>query len=160
MQDSKNYIQILIDSLRKKSRLLDEIQKQNERQYQAICVEHMDDELFQDTIEKKQVCIDELQKLDVGFQGIYEKVRELLQTETETYREEIKTLQELIRKLTEQSMKVEQEEKRNKEAFTHQAATIRKRGRSLKTANKVAQGYYQSMNKLNVVEPQFMDKKK
>ena len=160
MPDSKSYIQILIDSLTAKCRLLDEIQRENARQYDAIRKEPMDEEVFEDTIEKKQKCLEELQRMDEGFQRIYEKVREVLQDQKDAYREEITTLQEWIRRLTEQSLKVEQEEQRNKDVFENQMNALRRKGRSLKTANKVAQGYYQSMNQLNVVDPQFMDKKK
>lgn len=160
MENSVNYIEILIDSLQKKSRLLDKISEENERQHQVLKLESMDEEVFQDTMDKKQICIDELNQLDGGFQKVYDRVKETLQKEKERYAGEIQTMQKLIQEIMDKSMYIEKQEKRNRDLFHNKISNFRQKGRTVKTASKVASGYYQNMNKLNVNTPQFMDQKK
>lgn len=160
MENSNSYIEILIQSLQKKVQVLKKIRQENERQYQALKAETMDDRVFEQTMEQKDVYIQELNHLDSGFQKVYDRVKELLSGEKDRYVDEIRTLQNLIRQVMDESMAVEKEEKRNKEAFEQAVVTMRKKGRSVKTANKVATDYYQTMNKLNVITPQFLDQQK
>ncbi|MBP3542995.1 MAG: flagellar protein FliT, partial [Lachnospiraceae bacterium] len=75
MEYSVDYIQVLIDSLRKKSVVLDRISELNEEQKQLAAVGKVDLEEFQKTLEGKQDCIDELNKLDEGFELVYERVK-------------------------------------------------------------------------------------
>lgn len=160
MENNTSYIEILIQSLKKKVEILEGIRTENKRQYEALKKEPMDEDVFEQTMETKDGYIQELNQLDQGFQMIYDRVKDILATQKETYAEEIRTLQSLIRKVMDESMAVEKEEKRNKEAFEQAMITIRKKGRSVKTASKVATDYYHTMNKLNVITPQFLDQKK
>ncbi len=161
MQNSEqNYLVILKESLDKKIRLLEDILEQNKLQENILHEPEIDFDRFNDTVHVKEKCIKELEVLDRGFQTIYDRVKEALNEDKEAYRQDIKELQEKIKTITEKSMDIQSGEARNKEAFQKSITESRKNIRSVKTANKVASNYYQSMNKLNVVDSQFLDTKK
>ena len=116
MQYSTDYIQVLTDSLRKKISLLDTISQINGEQKQLAAEKRMDLELFEETVKRKSDCIDELNKLDDGFQLVYDRVKPELQGNSEKYKAEIRVLKQLISEITEKSMAVQAEEERNKQA--------------------------------------------
>lgn len=155
-----NYIGILKESLDKKIKILDDILEQNRCQEKILHEPEIDFDGFNETVATKEKCINELEILDKGFQTVFDRVKETLNADKETYRQDIKELQEKIKTITEKSMDIQSGEARNKEAFQKTITESRKNIRSVKTANKVAANYYQSMNKLNVVDSQFLDTKK
>lgn len=155
-----NYIGILKESLDKKIKILDDILEQNRRQEKILREPEIDFDGFNETVAAKEKCINELEVLDKGFQTVFDRVKEALSADKETYRQDIKELQERIKTITEKSMDIQSGEVRNKETFQKNITESRKNIRSVKTANKVAANYYQSMNKLNVVDSQFLDTKK
>lgn len=160
MQNSNNYIAILIDSLKKKSKLLDDISAENARQLQAIKAEPMDEDVFEDTIAKKEEYIQQLNVMDSAFQKVYDRVKLQLQEDKAQYASEIQEMQRLVQEVMDKTVDIQTEEARNKEAFANFAVMIRQKVKTAKTAKKVVSGYYDSMNKLNALEPQFMDQKK
>lgn len=161
MQTSEHsYIGILKESLDKKIKLLDEILEQNRLQENILRETEIDFDSFNNTVEVKEKCINRLEALDRGFQNVYDRVKEALTADREAYKEDIRELQEKIKIITGKSMDIQSGEARNKEAFQKNITESRKNIRSVKTANKVASSYYQNMNKLNVVDSQFLDTKK
>lgn len=155
-----NYIDILKDSLDKKLRILDRIIQLNAEQESVLKSDTVDYDRFDATIEDKEECINELQSLDAGFQSVYDRVKEMLLKNKDVFRDDICLMQEKIREITEKSMDIQSQEARNKEAFQNRVVSSKKEIKTAKTANKVASSYYQSMNRLNVVESQFLDTKK
>lgn len=160
MQNNDNYVAIMIDSLKKKSIILDNISRENARQLMAIKAEPMDETAFDDTIAKKDEYIRQLNVMDSAFQKIYDRVKLQLQEDKVQYASQIRELQRLVQEVTDKAVDIQAQEARNKEAFSNVAIAIRHRVKSAKTAKKVASGYYENMNKLNALEPQFMDQKK
>ena len=161
MQNSRHdYIGILRESLEKKIKVLDDILEQNRLQENILREEEIDFERFNETIEAKEKCINDLAMLDKGFQTVFDRVKDVLAADKDLYKQDIKELQEKIKIITEKSMDIQSGEARNKEAFQKNAAESHRNIRSVKTANKVASNYYQNMNKLNVVDSQFLDTKK
>lgn len=160
MEYSVDYIQVLIDSLRKKSAVLDRISELNEEQKQLAAVGKVDLEEFQKTLDGKQDCIDELNKLDEGFELVYERVKPELVDNAANHKEAIVLLKQLISEITEKSMRVQTEEERNRQTIAAQYASYKKEIRQYKMSRNVTNSYYKNMNKLQNVEPVFMDKKK
>ena len=115
---------------------------------------------FQEMIEKKTVCIEELTQLDNGFEAEYANVKEILSKDSASYKSEIEEMKKLISEITEKSMEVQLSEKRNEKLVYSKMSEERIKIRKSKNANKVASDYYKSMSGGNVVEPQFLDKKK
>ncbi len=160
MQNNEhNYIGILKESLDKKLKVLDGILEQNRIQEQILHKDEIDFDSFNETVEVKEKYINELEVLDKGFQSVYDRVKEELNNHKDIYKQDIVKLQEKIKEITEKSMDIQSGEARNKEVFQKKMVESRKNIRSVKNANKVAASYYQSMNKLNVVDSQFLDTK-
>ena len=98
--------------------------------------------------------------MDNGFQELYEKVREELQSNREAYREDIACMQEYIRKLTDKSATIQAQEARNKDLMTQKFASVRKQVKEVRKSQKVVNQYYKSMMKANYMEAHFTDNKK
>jgi hypothetical protein len=56
-------------------------------------------------------------------------------------------------------MEIQISEKRNEQAVLSKMSDERKRIYQSKANNKVVSDYYKNMNKMNIVDPQFLDKK-
>lgn len=153
------YVQALIDSLKKKQQILENLIVLNEEQSQIIAQEEFSGEKFQDNIDKKDKLIENLVRLDEGFDSVFARVRQELDGRKHLYEEQIKIMQGLIRKVTELSVKVERQEASNKSQIQSRFASMKKEVREAKRSSTMANKYYKSMNKLNY-EPHFMDQKK
>ena len=160
MDNSKNYITILVDSLNKKIKLLEYILVENKRQQLSVSSEKMDEELFEETMAKKEDYINQINEIDQGFETVYHHVQEELSVNAGQYKDEISELKELIQVITQKSMEVQLSEKRNEQLITKKFSDIRKDIHKSKNVSKVATDYYKAMSKTGVVEPQFLDKKK
>ena len=160
MDNSKNYITILVDSLNKKIKLLEYILVENKRQQLSVSSEKMDEELFEETMAKKEDYINQINEIDQGFETVYHHVQEELSVNAGQYKDEISELKELILVITQKSMEVQLSEKRNEQLITKKFSDIRKDIHKSKNVSKVATDYYKAMSKTGVVEPQFLDKKK
>lgn len=159
MQD-KEYIAILQQSLEKKNRILDLIVEKNKEQRILFTDETLPPERLEENIKEKGDLVDQLNQLDDGFEQVYNRVREILNKEKEAYRDEIKKMQELIREITDKSATIQAQEQRNKELAAQKFASVKKEIRKARTSTKAASQYYKSMAKMNVVDSQFLDKKK
>ena len=155
-----SYLNILQDSLIKKIELLEQIEKKSLEQSEMIKGTNVDLELVDVNMDEKAKLIEEIFKLDNGFESIYEKVREQLLVNKEQYKVQIHNLQGLISKVTEKSTAIQAIEARNKAQMDIVFATQKKEVKIRRNAMSVARDYYQNMNKVKHVSPQFMDHKK
>lgn len=157
---TEGYLQIMIESLEKKIAVLDKITEWNVRQAQISAHQPMDMDEYDKTMEEKGKLIDELNKLDDGFNTTYELVKDAVGREPEKYRDKVLQMQELIRVAVEKGVAIEAQEKRNKSAMEAALRMKRTEIKQSKVSSSVALKYYKSMSKINYVDPQLMDKKK
>ena len=155
-----NYLQILQDSLVKKLELLDEIEKKSLEQSDMIKESNVDLALVDFNMDEKAKLIDDVLALDDGFESIYEKIREQLIANKEQFKPQINELQSLIEKVTEKSASIQVIEARNKAQMEVVFASQKREVQSRRNAMSVAKDYYQTMNKVKHVSPQFLDQKK
>ena len=158
--EHRNYINILLQDLRKKNLVLDQIIEANLKQRDALEDPNLDPDDFDTIVEHKAKLIEQLEQLDDGFEQIYARVREELMTNKAQYAGEIKEMQALIRQLTDKSASIETQEQRNKAMMTQKIAKVRKQVREIRSSQKVVNQYYQNMMKTNYIDPQFLDNKK
>ncbi len=156
----ENYIMILIQSLEKKVKVLEELSRENANQRQLLQKEELDLDQFQASIDKKDQLIEQITFLDDGFEKMYEHVKDALNDKKEVYENEIVHLKELVSKVTGQTADIQREEANNRRLAEQQFSSMKKKVRQVKDTKQVANKYYQNMARLNHVEPQFMDKKK
>lgn len=155
-----SYIQILQDSLVKKLELLTRIEEKSLEQSRMLKSRDVDLTLVDFNMDEKATLINEILALDDGFEVLYEKIRVHLVPNKETYKEEIKVLQGLIEKVTEKSASIQAIEARNKAEMEVVFNNQKKNLQGKKNAMSVAKNYYQNMNKVQHVSPQFLDRKK
>lgn len=156
---AENYLQIMSESLTIKISILEKLVVLNDEQEKIALADKFDDEAFTSNVDEKGTLIDELEKLDEGFNALFNRLRGQLQDNREKYRDEIADMQQQIRCITELSATVEAKEHRNRSLIQSRFQTMRKEVQTAKRSSQMASTYYKSMNKLNY-EPHFMDKKK
>lgn len=156
----QTYIQIMIQSLNKKLGVLDRILEVNAVQKEILENTKATVEAFDETVDEKAKLIEQMQQLDSGFEKLFERVQEELQTNKKDHAESIQTMQNCIRLITDKSMEIQVQEARNKELMVRKFAYVRDTARNMRTNSKVANNYYKNMMNLHYVDPQFMDNKK
>lgn len=154
------YITILIESLEKKIRILDEIILANQEQREGLEDPNLDPDDFDKIVEKKSEYIEQLDQLDNGFEELFARVRDELNENREKYKEQIHTMQDFIRKITDKSLMIQKQEAQNKELMQQKFAAVRSQAREVRKSQKIVNQYYKNMMKTNYVDPQFMDNKK
>ena len=77
--ETENYLQIMINSLKKKKNVLQQIVAYNNEQESIVMASEFDGDKFQKNMEDKSDCIDELNMLDDGFQSVYYRFKSELQ---------------------------------------------------------------------------------
>ena len=151
---------ILSDSLDKKLEVLQKIQEYNKRQEEVFSAEKVDMSLFDDAVEEKQRLIDEVVRLDDGFEIMYEKLARELEGNRQRYAAQIRELQAKVAKVTELSVSVQAQEARNKKLiesyFAKERSNIGQRRKSARSAFD----YYKSMSSTGYTQPQMYDSKK
>jgi membrane protein involved in colicin uptake len=141
----ETYIEIMLQSLKKKEQVLDEIIRLND--LQKDCLTHLDrtvDE-FDRTVEGKSACITQLEQLDSGFEKLYAQVAEELAQNREAHAEKIRQLQNRIRIVTEKSVKIQAQEARNKDMMQEKFRTVKEQAVSVRAKSRAIQSYYNSM---------------
>lgn len=154
-----NYLKILEESLRKKLQVLDEIQAYNEKQKQVFQSDSVELSEFDAAVEEKGKLIDQISKLDEGFEVLYSNVAKELEGNKEKYATQIQTLKQLVQQVTEKGVSIQAQEARNKALIESYFAREREQIRQGRQASKAAYDYYKSMSNTNTVPPQFLDSK-
>ncbi len=156
----ESQLTILSESLDKKLEVLRKIQEYNRRQEEVFSAEKVDMSLFDDAVEEKQRLIDEVVRLDDGFEIMYEKLARELEGNRLRYAAQIRELQAKVAKVTELSVSVQAQEARNKKLiesyFAKERANIGQRRKSARSAFD----YYKSMSSTGYTQPQMYDSKK
>ena len=157
---SEQYLNILEESLRKKIEVLDEIIAKNEEQKKILEAEEFDPEVFDQNTQEKGELIDRLELLDSGFEKVFERVKEELETNKEAHKEQILRLQDAIRTITEKSVFIQTTEERNRKTVEQKFKKEREKIQFGKNSMKVARQYYNNMRGINGgVASAFVDNK-
>ncbi|MCR5238009.1 MAG: hypothetical protein K6E34_12495 [Lachnospiraceae bacterium] len=157
---SEAYMSMLIASQEKKLELLERAIELDKEQEEIITGEKPDMRALDANIDAKGALVGELDRLDDGFESLYAKVRDELINNKDAHREEIRTLQELIKKITGKIAEVEAIEARSKVNFE---SFMKKKRHSLKdnrSSVKAANVYAVNMRKMNKIDSVFVDNKK
>lgn len=157
---TQNYVSVLIESLQKKVVVLEQIIEKNKLQRLILMEEDVDGDLFEENMNEKSDLIDELNQLDDGFELVYERVKAAFEKGKEEYKEQIQTMQQLIRQITEKSTTIQIQEQKNRELAERKFSDSKKKIREVTSSRQVADKYHQNMGKSVYLEPQFMDSKK
>ena len=139
------YIAIMLQSLKKKEQVLDEIIRLDDRQKDTLMDPECPFDVFDETVEAKSACIDQLNQLDSGFEKLYAQVAEELDQNREDYAKEIRDMQQCIRRVTDKSVKIQAQEARNKQLMKEKFSTVQKQATDVRKNSRAITGYYNSM---------------
>lgn len=163
MRDNEKltYINIMIDTLKKKEVLLKELKSTTLKQTEILEQEEFDADSFDATIDEKQNKIDELLKLDEGFMDLYEKVKETLIKDGKDYAPEIEKAKAFIKNQTDMSVELQAMEEKNKVKLSIHLSKGRQKGKDFRTSSRTAAAYYKNMsNRHQEGDSYFLDSKK
>ncbi len=156
----EEYLRAMIRGLEDKADCLKRLLDMTQQQAVLLKADSVDWDAFESLGQQKDDEVSRLNDLDDGFQAVYDKIREPLNERKEDYKAQIGRMQELIRGLTGDSSSLLAEEQRNKELLMNRLGQERKRIQQSRTSSRVASNYYNTMNRINYIDPQLMDKKK
>ena len=159
MENTSNYLLILEESLVKKIVILDELTRLTSEQKEIVNADDFDEDAFDNNVEKKAALVNELGKLDTGFELLYKDVKGQLETDRDKYADDIKRLQDLIKQIMDKSASLQVMEQRNNELIKNKFNSLKKEARQIKKSREMAANYYKTMNNISS-EPYFLDKKK
>lgn len=158
--EDREYIQLLVDIMSKKLRILKDIYSKTVSQSELARADEFDRDAFEDTINCKDLLIEELNQSDAGFESIYEKVRSTLIKDKAKYVKEISNLKSIIKECTDLGVEIETLESRNKDKFALEFSKGHKEIKRMKQSQSVAANYYRSMSGTQIVDSAFLDQKK
>ena len=153
-------LQILQESLKQKYDILCEIEVKSKEQAELILNPDVSLASIDQNMDEKDKLIQKLNRLDSGFEALYENIRKELLLHKDLYKDQIAAVQKMITQVMDKSASIEAIEARNKAAMESIFRNRKKDLQHKKTASTVARQYYKAANKLNYVNPQFLDKKK
>ena len=156
----RSYLQILQDSLEKKLKLLIAIEEKSLEQAEMLKNSEVNLAAVDTNMDEKAELIEKINSLDEGFESIYAKIREQLTLNKEQYKDEIKAIKSIIVKVTDKSASIQAIEARNKAQMEVVFSSQKRALQNRRSAMSVARDYYQNMNKVKHVSPQFLDQKK
>lgn len=157
---TENYVQIMIDSLTKKEVLLKQIAEYNEEQKVIITAVEFDDKAFQSNIDKKGELVEEILKLDDGFNVVFMRVKDEVQAHKQELSSEIALMQQLVKRVTDLGVRIQAQELRNKELVEKCFSAMRKDLSNARTVTSKANAYYKNANNIHDYDSHFLDQKK
>lgn len=159
MEESHNYVQVLIETLQKQVTVLQDILKLTQEQSTIAGKSDFNEVMLEESLNKKEVLIAKLNELDDGFTAVYGRVRSEVMNKQELYRDELKMMQSLIKQCTDLGIEIKVLEERNREKLTQCFANQQKKYGSKRTAASVASRYHQTMNNRKAMDSYFFNQK-
>ena len=157
---SNTYLSALKESLEKKIEVLKAIHIKDEEQLEIAKTTPFSFDAYDKNSEEKGILIYKLEKLDEGFELVYEKVKEELNANKAAYKDEIKVMQSLITEITSLSTKIQAEEARNKKALETAFKSEKDRLKGQRSGMKAVKSYAQQMQASGSAYSGVMDQKK
>ncbi len=155
-----DYINIMTESLEKKSGILARIIELNRQQKLLLSDPDLLPEDFEKNVDSKSALVDQLNLLDSGFEKLFERVRDTLNAGKEQYAGEIARMQSLIKDITAQTNTIQAQEARNRKDAELKFANVRSQVKGVRNSQKVVRQYYQNMMKQRNFSAQVIDNKK
>ena len=153
-------LDMLEESLVKKIEVMKKIEEENEKQKKLLSnPDNVDETAFDKILDDKGELIDQLLKLDDGFQTLFDKVKEEVGQNKDQYKQQIKRMQEYIRDITAMSASIEAAEHRNKRLAEEYFSAARQKMNYSRQTSAAAFNYYRTMNNFKDIPPQFLDNK-
>ena len=159
--ENMDYVVMLRESLEKKADVLRVLNIRNKEQEAILKDPNSTPDDLEKNMNMKSELIERIVMLDDGFEQLFNRVKTIIEADRDTYAEEIRLMQELIKKVTALTADVEASEYRNKEYAKTRFANVKKEVREIKKSSDVVSSYYKHMmSPRTTADPAFLDKKK
>ncbi len=160
MNQTGTYVNIMKESLVRKKTYLQEILELTNKQGELAVDQELDEEAFSAIVDRKDVLISNVNEIDKGFTAVYDRVRKEILEDKELYKDELKSIQELIKWCVDLGVAIESAELRNKSALETAFAKSYRGVKQLKQSKQVVNKYYKSMSNGMVNDSILYDRKK
>ena len=158
--EEREYLDVLIQSLRKKLVLLNRIAILSKEQRELLLDEDMTPDAFDLNVRDKDDLVQQIVALDAGFDEVYAHIKDLMQRDHQLYEDRLSQMRELIRQIMAKDASIRAEEQRNYELAQRKFATVKSKVREMKANQKMVSSYYKSMMRQKPGEAVFLDNKK
>ena len=156
----REYLELLIQSLKKKLLLLNQIIVLNQQQKEMLMDENLDPDTLDVNVREKDELISQVTQLDDGFDEVYAHIKDLMERDHSAYEDQLEQMRELIRLIMAKDASVRAEEQRNYELAQRKFVNVKKQVREIKASQKMVNSYYQTMMRQKPGESMFLDNKK
>ena len=149
LDNKENYLDIMVESLRKKEKVLEELIEKCDAQAEVIAegeYHTVNWDQFNVLIADKEVLINRLNDLDDGFEALYDRVGDEIKKNKDRYAPQIKEIQALIKTVTDQGVTIKTKEERNRANLEQVLRPVKKEIRTTKRSMNVINNYYNVMN--------------
>lgn len=159
--ENMDYVVMLRESLEKKADVLRVLNIRNKEQEAILKDPNSTPDDLEKNMNMKSELIERIVMLDDGFEQLFNRVKAIIEADRDNYADEIRLMQELIKKVTALTADVEASEYRNKEYAKTRFANVKKEVREIKKSSDVVSSYYKHMmSPRTTADPAFLDKKK
>ena len=156
----EQYLNSLIEGLKAKDNMLDELTALTEKQQTIVSEDKIDWDAFDAIVDEKSDIIEKLNQNDEGFTAVFDRIKDDLKSQMGKYSLYIEQIKSGIANVTNKSTSLMALEQRTKARVENAFKRQKKEYNNSKTSSRVATNYYNAMNKMNFVDPQLMDSKK
>lgn len=156
----REYLDVLIQSLRKKLVLLNRIAILSQEQRKLLMDEDMTPDAFDINVRDKDALVQQIVVLDAGFDEVYAHIKDLMERDHQLYEDQLDQMRELIRLIMAKDASIRAEEKRNYELAQRKFASIKTKVREMKASQKMVSSYYKNMMRQKPGEAAFLDNRK
>lgn len=160
MGEKNIYVDVMITALRKKVEILERLEQAVFTETNVLKKSQVTIEEIEATEDDKAKALEELEKADEGFEQVYNRVKDELQSDRFKYEEEIKTMQGLIRTITDCTTKIQAQEIRNKQLMEYFLQAKKNEVRAFKRKYNATAQYTSHLPNRETGRSYFLDNKK
>ncbi len=154
------YLDALIQSLKKKTLILNKISVLDKEQAEILQDARSAPEALEANMRAKDDLVSQINKLDEGFEEVYGHIKDLMERDHAEYEAQLEQMRDCIRQIMELDAKVRAEEQANYELARQRFADVRRQAREIRAGRRAVDSYYKNMMHQDRYAPQYMDKKK
>lgn len=161
MEQTRNYVDILVNSLERKLEVLTKLEILESKEEDVFSNSKVSVEEVKNYMGRRDEYINKLMQLDSGFEKLFQRVREEINDNKEAYKDEIIKMQQLIKEISSKSVSIQAVEGRHKEDYAKLFEKKKQDIVGFKKNNKSVTNYYKNMyNSHQEGSSYFLDKKK
>lgn len=151
---------VLEDTINKKDQFLDELIAYTKEQEEVLSAEVFSMESFAERMDKKAPLIDKINEFDAGFEGVFVRIKPVMEQYKKDFEQRIRALQGKIRTVLEKGAKLCALEEQNRTRMEVCLGEKKLEIKNFKKSSRTVSNYYKNMSGATASQSFFMDKKK